>query len=85
MRAPAAGRSAAGNLPSAFSSSVSAPALPRYRALAFSSAAGSSHRSNSVRAWDTIVSSSFIGFAASEELRNQKSGGGLRLHTNFPS
>jgi hypothetical protein len=56
---PAALRSSAESLPSDFSSPVSSPALPRKRALAFSSAAGSPAAANSARARATISSGLF--------------------------
>src|SRR5262252_2469343 len=50
MRAPAAGRSAAGSAPSAFSCSVSAPFFPSQRTRASSSAARSPHAATSASA-----------------------------------
>src|ERR1700722_14757940 len=51
MRAPAAGRSAAGSAPKAFSCSVSAPFLPSQRTRTSSSAASPSHAATSASAW----------------------------------
>src|SRR5688572_24740362 len=61
MRAPIDGRSAAGSLPSPLSSSVSAPALPRYFAFACSSCAASSTTAKDASACSTMVSSFSIG------------------------
>ena len=51
MRAPAAGRSAAGSAPRALSCSVSAPFLPSQRTRTSSSAARSPHAATSRSAW----------------------------------